>query len=122
MSGHPSPGHPTDPDLYEQLLRERYGNPETLARELTGYSGFAADYTRPPQGAGAYAEEHTRILRRIAVALPDGPQQLGLIGAGGVAHVLVSRGPVRAETLCGKVGPVVTAGDDMPVCRVCAIA
>lgn len=116
-----APSSPGDGELYEQLMRERFGTPDTLARELTGYSGHVFDYHRPPTGSGRYADDHARVIRRLATALPDGPQQLGLIGNGGVAHVLVSRGPVQGETLCGKVGPCVTAGDDVPLCRVCSV-
>lgn len=118
-----APSSPAGDPLYEQLMRERYGDVGALQRELTSHVPPPGEGIGPqpltPDGAGRYAEEHERVRRWVRAQYPSAPIHLATIGAGGVAHVLVTRGPGTAESLCGKHGPAATAPDSVPVCRVC---
>lgn len=131
------PATPETPaELYQRLMRERYGDPAVLRAELTGHvpappkaeTGRPAVNVTPPitapvrapTGSGRYAEDHARILRWIKRSHPDWTQYLAVLGEGGVAHVLTSQGPTIAYSLCGKRGEATPAGDTIPVCRVCS--
>lgn len=119
-----APSSPAGDDpLYEKLMRERYGDLDRLSRELTAHvpppgEGHAMQ-PRTPNGAGQYADDHERVRRWVRAQYPTAPIDLGTIGAGGVAHVLVSRSVTTGESLCGKRGAAATASDTIPVCRVC---
>lgn len=117
------PTSPSGDPLYDRLMWERYGDVDKLQRELTAHvpppgESFPAQ-PRTPDGAGRYADDHERARRWLRAQYPTAPIDLATIGAGGVAHVLVSRGPKSGESLCGKRGPAATAPDSVPVCRVC---
>lgn len=128
----------SDRDLYEKLMRERYGDPEVLAREATNAvppapppGVFPPPYRprlrddapiprRTPEGAGPYADEYRRITRWLARSHPEFEQQLAVFDNRQTAHVVVERlRSGRARTACGKTGETLPASDTIPPCRVC---
>lgn len=127
------PAPPPNADLYAQLMRERYGDPADLSRELTAESPappgmdprlippYPTNPTaRAPRGAGRYADDHDRILRWVTKSHPEWARELCVLGEGGVAHVIVKRTTHQGVSLCGKRGTAYTASDSIPVCRVCS--
>lgn len=124
MTDPASPPEPEPDPLYLALMRERYGDVGALQRELIAHvpppgEGTAPLAPRTPDGAGRYAEEHARVRRWARAKYPTAPIDLATIGAGGVAHVLVTRHDTIGEALCGRRGTALTASDTIPVCRVC---
>lgn len=126
----------SDRDLYEKLMRERYGDLDRLAREATNAvppappPGVVPPPYRPPQrdeiprrtpsGAGPYAAEYARIERWLARSHPEWEPRLSVFDNRQTAHVVTERlSNGRARTACGKTGETVQASDTIPPCRVC---
>lgn len=120
----------TSPD-YEAVMRERFGDlwrgsnapePDPRPRPSTSPRRSQPDPAlaerRPP---GLYTGRHHEIRAWIRRSHPEWLHDLYLLDAGQVAHVVEKTDQIgQGQTVCGRVGHLTPAGEDVVPCRTCA--